>query len=87
MMNSHHKEEGIQEKVIVQMVDVDKKHISLFSTHFKTTQTQTEYTNPQFLTFSDLPELCGRNIQCILYISGFRWFETKDRWQPEKDDY
>ena len=35
MMNSHHKEEGIQEKVIVQMVDVDKKHISLFSTHFK----------------------------------------------------
>ena len=48
MMNSHHKEEGIQEKVIVQMVDVDKKHISLFSTHFKTTQTQTEYTNPNF---------------------------------------
>ena len=34
---SKRKEEGIQEKLIVQLIDVsgDKKHISLFSMHFK----------------------------------------------------
>ena len=45
-MNKQDDEEGIQEKMIVQLIDVDKKHISLFSTHFKTAQTQTEYTSP-----------------------------------------